>query len=288
MQKNPKYTPPLPLAFSYFTSNGETGLHLALSIDGLNWQSVNNGESLFRSEVGDENLMRDPFILPDPDGSGYHCLWTTGWRGRSIGYAFSPDLITWSEGRALSVLDALPGGRNAWAPEAIFDETTGEYLIFFSVMQPEQYEGHRMYGVRTKDFHKVSPAEMFYDPGFSVIDAHLIQDPARDRWVMIVKDEREGHKHLFACTGPSPLGPWSVSVNPVAGHLTEGATSFKTKEGWIILYDAYGDHEYRAFTSKDLNRFDPLSAPLHFPGRVRHGTVFPLTESVYEELYKLH
>jgi len=30
--------------------------------------------------------MRDPCIIAGPDGS-FHMVWTTGWRGKDIGYA---------------------------------------------------------------------------------------------------------------------------------------------------------------------------------------------------------
>ena len=144
-----------------------------------------------------------------------------------------------------------------------------------------------MYCVRTKDFKTISKATVFYDPGFSVIDAHLIPDPSRNRWCMIVKDEGEGQKHLFSAHAPTLEGPWTIGTKPIAGDLTEGATSFATDKGWTIIYDAYGDHEYRALQSEDLDHFAPLEETLNLPGRVRHGTVFPISEETYQKLSQL-
>jgi len=48
--------------FSYFTGNGEDGLHLAYSFNGLSWKPLNNGESLLKPMVGKDRLMRDPSI----------------------------------------------------------------------------------------------------------------------------------------------------------------------------------------------------------------------------------
>jgi hypothetical protein len=271
--------PSVPHALAYFTDNGADGLHLALSDDGLAWHPVAGGLGLFRAEVGDENLMRDPFILPAPDGSGYHLLWTTGWRGRSLGYAFSTDLLHWSGARALPVAAALPDAENAWAPEAIFDPATGDYLVYFATRQPSRYEGHRMLAIRTRDFRAFTGPEIFYDPGHSVIDAHLVPDPVRARWVMIVKDERPGHKRLFTATAPTPAGPWSAPSAPISDLLTEGATTLRTAEGWLVLYDAYGEHRTRAFTTPDLATFAACDAALGFdgfPARVRHPTAFPI------------
>jgi hypothetical protein len=234
--------------------------------------------------------MRDPFILPAPDGSGYHLLWTTGWRGRSIGYAFSPDLVSWSGARALPVLAGLPDAQNAWAPEAVFDPSVGDYLVYFATRQPSRHEGHRMLAIRTRDFQGFTGPEIFYDPGHSVIDAHLVPDPARSRWVMIAKDERPGHKRLFTATAPSPSGPWSAPSAPISDTLCEGATTLRATEGWLVLYDAYGAERTRAFTTADLAAFAPGDRALRFddfPARVRHPTAFPLDRAAYARLASL-
>jgi len=54
--------------FSYFLGNGEDGLHLAWSRDGLKWEILNAGHSYFIPEVGESRLMRDPCLLRGPDG----------------------------------------------------------------------------------------------------------------------------------------------------------------------------------------------------------------------------
>lgn len=279
-----------PHILAYFTGEGADGLHLAVSADGLAWRPVAGGRGLFRAEVGDENLMRDPFILPAPDGSGYHLLWTTGWRGRSLGYAWSTDLLNWSGARALPVVAALPDAENAWAPEAVFDDAAGDYLVYFATRQPSRYEGHRMLAIRTRDFSTFTGPEIFYDPGHSVIDAHLVPDPDRGRWVMIVKDERLGHKNLFTATAPSSAGPWSAPSAPFSAPLTEGATSLRTDGGWLVLYDAYGEHLTRAFTSTDLHTFhstDDALSFVGFPERVRHPTAFPVPPALAHRLRAL-
>lgn len=38
--------------FTYFTGNGESGLHLAWSEDGYTWRSVVGGRSVFTARVG--------------------------------------------------------------------------------------------------------------------------------------------------------------------------------------------------------------------------------------------
>jgi len=54
--------------FSYFVGNGEDGLHLAYSCDGLNFKPLNNNKSLLTPKVGGK-LMRDPCIIQGPEGA---------------------------------------------------------------------------------------------------------------------------------------------------------------------------------------------------------------------------
>ena len=37
--------------YSYFTGNGEDGLHLAYSTDGLKWETLNNNQSFFAPQL---------------------------------------------------------------------------------------------------------------------------------------------------------------------------------------------------------------------------------------------
>ncbi|HEX2862829.1 MAG TPA: hypothetical protein VHN79_14370, partial [Lacunisphaera sp.] len=47
--------------FTYFTKNGQDGLHLAWSEDGYQWQPIREGRSLLVPRIGSkEKLMRDP------------------------------------------------------------------------------------------------------------------------------------------------------------------------------------------------------------------------------------
>jgi hypothetical protein len=56
------------LLFSFFRNNGEDGLYLATSGDGLNWRPLHSDRPLVRPEVGESKLMRDPSILRGPGG----------------------------------------------------------------------------------------------------------------------------------------------------------------------------------------------------------------------------
>ncbi|MGA2233518.1 MAG: glycosyl hydrolase, partial [Tepidisphaeraceae bacterium] len=103
----PTTQPSAGYVFTYFLNNGEDGLHLAISTDGLHWQAVGNGQSFLKPTVGKEKLMRDPCVLLGPDGV-YRMVWTDSWTDRTIGYASSTDLSHWSAETAVPVMASEP------------------------------------------------------------------------------------------------------------------------------------------------------------------------------------
>jgi len=82
--------------FSYFKNNGEDGLHLAYSYDGLKWTALNQDRSFLPPQAGTDKLMRDPCLVLDAKGT-FHLVWTVSWHEKGIGYAHSTDLMHWSE-----------------------------------------------------------------------------------------------------------------------------------------------------------------------------------------------
>src|SRR5688500_10038899 len=80
--------------FTYFTKNGEDGLHLAWSADGYRWEKTNDGKSYLTPKVGKSKLMRDPCVVRGPDDT-FHMVWTSGWNENNIGYASTNDFTTW-------------------------------------------------------------------------------------------------------------------------------------------------------------------------------------------------
>lgn len=49
--------------FSFFKGNGEDGLHLAASRDGLRWEALNNNQSFLKPQVAKTNLYETLVLL---------------------------------------------------------------------------------------------------------------------------------------------------------------------------------------------------------------------------------
>ncbi len=284
--------------FSYFTGNGEDGLHLAASSDGLTWSPLRNGASFLQPQVGSK-LMRDPCIVLGPDGT-FHMVWTTGWWDTGIGLAHSRDLISWSEQQWVPVMKHEPAALNAWAPEIFHDEQAQEYLIFWASTIPgrfpqteesgdarddQQKLNHRIYLVTTKDFVTYSPTSLFYDGGFNVIDATIVRAGAE--FVMIVKDETKrpvARKHLRVTRAPRARGPYGPASPPISADWVEGPTILKVGEHWILYYDEYTRHRYGAIRSNNLRDWTVISDQVRFPAGMRHGTAFAASEAIIRAL----
>jgi hypothetical protein len=277
--------------FSYFIGNGEDGLHLAWSRDGLKWEALNDGKSYLKPEVGESKLMRDPCLLRGPDGT-FHMVWTTAWWGKTIGHASSKDLIQWSGQQAMPVMAHEPAAKNCWAPEAVWDEKRKEFLIFWATTITNRFletansgdNNHRMYCTTTRDFKTFSPAQLFYDPGFNVIDATLLS--ANGRFHLIVKDESRNppKKHLRIASSDRIEGPFENLSPPFTRDWVEGPTALRIGEEYFVYYDAYRDRRYEAKRSRDLTTWEDVSSQISFPKGTRHGTAIAVPGSVIEKL----
>ncbi len=285
--------------FSYFTGNGEDGLHLAASDDGLRWQSLKEGRSFLAPTVGGK-LMRDPCIVQGPDGA-FHMVWTSGWWDQGIGLAHSSDLLHWSEQEWLPVMKQEPGARNCWAPEILYDPQAKEFVIYWSTTIPGRFaetesadgdkmpEGgvcnHRIYYTTTHDFQTYSPTALLYDPGFNCIDATIV--PAEGRWLMFIKDETKSpvpKKNIRLAWADRPTGPWGPAGAPISPDWVEGPTALRVDGIWLLYYDAYTRGHYEGLRSPDLTQWESIDRLLSFPEGTRHGTVFAAPEELIERL----
>jgi len=284
-----------PLLFTSFRGNGEDGLHLAWSKDGYTWKPLKNDKPLLRPEVGG-GLMRDPQIVQGPDGT-FHMVWTTAWNKHGIGYASSKDLVHWSKQKLLDVMKDEPQARNVWAPEIFYDSAGKQFLIFWASTIPGRFPGtekagddgynHRMYFTRTTDFERLAPAKLFYDPGFNVIDATIVQNGAQ--FAMFLKDEtrQPPAKNLRVATAKAPAGPYGPPSPPITGkYWAEGPTAIKLGEKWFVYFDRYTERRYGLVTSKDLVHWDEESDKVKFPAGHRHGSVLRVNRAILEGLMK--
>lgn len=288
--------------FTYFVGNGADGLHLLWSEDGYRWEPIAKGRSVLPPRVGtSEVLLRDPCVTRGPDGV-YHLVWTSGWHQNLIGHASTRDFITWTPQQAIPVMDHEPTVRNSWAPEVVYDEVAGEYVIFWASTIPGRFPetagasedalNHRMYATTTTDWQTFSLTRLFYDPGFSVIDGTQHRTPdGQLHW--IVKDETRHppKKHLRVARAQGRQGPFENLGTPITpeGVWVEGPTAVTLDGATVIYYDAYMEKRYGAVRSTDLIHWEDISDEISLPfagtpDRVRHGTIIEVPRALIDPL----
>jgi signal transduction histidine kinase len=271
--------------FGYFTGTSEDGLHLAFSLNGYRWEPLNYGRSILRPEVG-EKLMRDPCIRQGPDGT-FHLVWTAGWDGNYIGYASSRDLVHWSPQKAIPIMAGQPGTRHCWAPEIFWDQSAGQFLLFWasavtnlaSPGKPEKpYD--RIYCSATKDFNTFMPPALMFDPGYGVLDATLM--PVSNRFCLFFKDGEQNHLQL--ATGENPAGPFGKIETIWKWGSLEGPAAFQAGSQTIVGFHYQGGRVNGAVKTADFQNWEDATAGVLLPPGSMQGTVLSVTGKNLEPL----
>jgi hypothetical protein len=274
--------------FTSFREDSPQGLRFLYSFDGYHWTNI-PGRFLIPN-VGPSKLLRDPSLLRGPDGT-FHLVWTTGWRGdQGFGYASSHDLVHWSKQKFIPVMTNEPTTVNVWAPELFYDNHERRFIIVWASTIPWRYpekleatnNNHRLYFTTTCDFRKFTPAKLFFDPDYSVIDGFVLKDS--NRYVLINKDNSRPMLNLRVAFGESPLGPWHDVSEPFTEKFTEGPCTLKIGDGWLIYFDAYREKLYRTVKTRDFKSFTNVTSETYFPEGHKHGTAVQVPRHLLEQL----
>ena len=283
-------------AYFYHDREGE-GFRLAWSEDGYKFEMLNDGRSCLKPTVGEAKIMRDPCLYRGPDDA-WHLVWTTGWTGRTIGYASSKDLVHWSEQQAIPVMMHEPDAQNCWAPEIVWDAAKQHYLIFWSTTILGRYpetamsnkrpeRNHRIYATTTTDFAHYTPTKLLYDAGYNVIDANLLRDDDGS-WLMFVKNETvqpHTEKNIRMIRGATAEGPWGDASPPLTGsYWAEGPAAIKVGGEYRVYFDKHMLNAIGLVRSRDLVQWEDVSDQVVFPKDARHGCIVAVARSVIEQL----
>lgn len=277
-------------------------IHFLASDNGHDWEALNQGKPVLVSAIGEKGV-RDPFILRSHDGKGFFLIATDlsihlnhDWNraqtaaSQSLVVWESNDLAHWSEPRLVKVAPKTAGC--TWAPEAVYDEQQGRYLVFWaSKTGDDGYAKHRIWAAWTQDFKTFSTPFVYIEKPNTVIDTTIIRDG--ETYYRFTKDEK--FKAITMETSRTLIGGWEEVKGFSLGKLTgyEGPTCFRMEaaEGkpaqWCLLLDWYSKGRgYQPYETSNLAKGDfAPAAPMKFPfSPVRHGTVLRITG---EELARL-
>lgn len=267
------------------------GLRYIYSEDGIHWDSISG--TWLKPEVGTQKVLRDPSITRTPDGT-YHLVWTSSWKGdNGFGYASSKDLIHWSKEQKIPVMAKEPTTVNVWAPEVFYDDVKKEFVVVWASCVPNRFargvedenNNHRLYYITTKDFKTISETKLFYDPGFSVIDATIVKRGNQD-YVLVLKDNTRAMRNLKVAFAKSPTGPYTPASVPFTESFVEGPTTAKVGDDYYIYFDVYERKIFGAMKTRDFIHFQNKTDELKMPKGHKHGTIVKIPYSDLKRLLK--
>lgn len=284
--------------FCYFTGNEpeRERISFAVSEDGYNFKPLNGGKPVILQTKG-KKCVRDPFILKGHDG-GYFIIGTDmkseeGWVSNHALVTWrSEDLLHWTDETIIDIRDfggEFANTNRAWAPEVIFDEEKGKYMVYWSHSTFEN-DIASIYYAYTDDFKTLSTPTPLYDrPGIQTIDADIAQNPKTGTYYLYFKFE-ETQKIAYVksdkLTGPYIDEPVIVSLAPSG---VEGSMIYNIKgtDTWVMIMDEYGKNRYFAQQTTDFENFKPLSKESYkYSINPRHASVVHITDEEYDRLVK--
>lgn len=289
--------------FVYFTGNGpgEEAIRYAVSEDGFHFRALNNNEPVIDSKkISTSGGVRDPHILRGADGKTFYMVVTDlyvpemGWKNYAMVLLKSTDLINW-ESSLINIPETFPDEFGdvwrVWAPQTIYDDATGKYMVYFSMKQGDDPD-KIYYAYANADFSglEAAPKQLYFPPEESntraCIDGDIIFSNGKYHLFHKAEDGDPGIK--LAISDRLTEGYKLVSDNRVDKETNpvEGSGIFKLNNSndWILMYDVYTSGRYQFTKSSDLLNFTVIDQEISMNFHPRHGTVLPITA---EELKSL-
>ncbi len=284
--------------FVHFTFTEEK-IHFSLSKgnNALDWHELNNGKPIFTSTLGTTGL-RDPYIVRSPDGDTFYLMatdlkWFSGDKGsdrkRYIQVWESHDLVNWSAQR--DVLVSPPNVLNTYAPEAVWDESIGGYVVFWTSKLDNNNYYTPMYAT-TRDFVTFTEAQI-WQPDEWRIDSTVKK--VGDWYYRFTKSIDKTHNNCHDIVEErsknirAPLNQWETvdyCIGAKAGvPETEAPLVFKSNPS-----DVNGDYYYLwiekwipnktyvALRTKSFENPKWEVLPVNFPNPLpKHGAIISIT-----------
>jgi hypothetical protein len=222
-------------------------------------------------------------------------VWTSGWKGKDIGYAESLDLIHWGRQKAIAIGEPIDSTNNCWAPEIFYDDIKNQYMIYWSSnIGPWKKMGSegRIYYVTTKDFKMFSQPKILFRNGFPAggasgnngpIDAFIYKD-GKQRYILFYKKDDNSHvANVYYRIGKTPEGIWGEEFGPVKPSTgDEGPSVLKIGKTYHMFTDPAESDSAYVFVSKNLKDWQREITDL----RMSHGTVIEISKETAIKLLK--
>ncbi len=241
--------------------------------------------------------VRDPHILRGNDGKTFYMVATDlyvpemRWNNFAMILMKSKDLVNWTSS-VVNIPETFPDKfgdvDRVWAPQTIYDDATGKYMVYFSMKQGNNPD-IIYYAYANKDFTGLesAPKQLLYNPtNNACIDGDIIKKD--NKFYLFHKSESGDPGIKLAVSDKLTEGYTYPSLERVDKETArvEGSGVFKlnNSDEWILMYDVYGSGRYQFTKSKDLEHFEIIDHDISMNFHPRHGTVLPITMDEYHRL----
>lgn len=308
----PAYSTEGAYLFCYFTGNevDEQTIHFALSTDGYNFTALNDNKKIIEQNLG-TGCVRDPYILKGSDENGTDCYFIIatdmnaldGWTSNHCLITWkSYDLVNWIDETVIDIrqFEGFENTNRAWAPQAIWDENVGMYMVYWANSTTENdCAGH--YYAYTKDFKtfETEPKVLYgrwnevNKENGEVMNVQCIDGD-------IVYNEKDGLYYLFFkedltqkiayVTSENLTGPYSeeYTICSLNWWGVEGSSMYQItgSDSWIMIMDEYSNGTFFAQQTKDFVNYRRVQRSAYSVDQLkpRHGSVVAISEEEYFSL----
>ena len=253
----------------------------ALSEDLKKWSYI---DSISINVSSGSKRVRDQYLSRDKTGN-YLLLGTQGYMHPEIYLANSESINEFElelKNINYSDKDLHIFANYSWAPEIIYDYDNDQYLTLYS---DTETKNSPIYAVATKDFERFSYPFIFFDVGFTIIDANITMFDGKYYLFYKGEDvERYGALYYAVSDSLSCGSNWRLYDDEItSSYNLEGpfglkgldnknylfADAFEVAKPYYGLFDS--DSKINLKNIKDLNG-------------VHHFSILKITKSEYERL----
>ncbi|MBF4461199.1 MULTISPECIES: family 43 glycosylhydrolase [unclassified Rathayibacter] len=293
--------------WTHFGTTDYEKIYFGASDDGLHWSKLNNNKPILANLAGTLGV-RDPHLVRSPTGDEYWILgtdlhaegtapggtWDQTNASQKLVIWRSTDLVHWSD-QSL-VFAGFADAGNVWAPEAMWDATTGQYYVYWASRDKTKTgsaSAQRVYVTTTRDFMTFTTPTIWLDEnppqggasGGSIIDTTIAKE-GNTFYRFSTSDWR-----TVVDTATSLAGPWTRVIargedtaHGLSDHI-EGLTVYQLPDGrWVVMGDNGG---YSAYVTNSLAslQFTALQTgttganTYSFSAPFRHGSVLRLSSA---------
>ena len=312
----PAYSVHGAYVFCYFVGNEveEQRLHLAVSTDGYNFKALNGNKPVILQTKG-TGCVRDPYILKGNDENGKPCYFIIatdmnaleGWTSNhSLITWRSYDLINWTDETVIDMrnFEGFETTNRAWAPQAIWDDKVGMYMVYWANSTAENdCAGH--YYAYTKDFKnfETSPQVLYgrwNEPDPETGGTRNVQCIDGD----IVYNEKDGYYYLFFkedltqkiafVRSKNLTGPYNTdyTICSLNWFGVEGSSMYRITgtDTWVMIMDEYGEGTFFMQQTSDFKNYRQVRRSGYALDQLspRHGSVVAVSEKEYRALVRAY